>query len=256
MAAIWDPKQYLAFSDHRLRPALELLMRIPLQAPARVVDLGCGAGNVTVHLRGRWPEAAIMGVDSSQEMLAAAAKEDPGVKWEQGDLTAWRPETPVEVIYSNAALHWAGDHDALFPRLVDCLAPGGALAVQMPRNFAQPSHTSMSDAAAEGPWAATLARVQRNAPVAEPAFYYDLLAPLSARLDIWETRYVQVLTGENPVAEFTKGTWLKPMLDALEEPQRSGFEAAYRERVLRAYPPRADGTTLFPFNRLFIVVVK
>ncbi len=92
--------------------------------------------------------------------------------------------------------------------------------------------------------------------MAEPAFYYDLLAPLSAQLDIWETRYVQVLTGENPVAEFTKGSWLKPMLDALEEPQRSGFETAYRERVLRAYPPRVDGTTLFPFNRLFIVVVK
>lgn len=263
MAATWDPNQYLAFGDHRLRPALELLMRIPLEAPARVVDLGCGPGNVTAHLRRRWPDAAITGIDNSPEMLAKAelalAKMEqagPGVEWREGDFDTWRPEAPVDVIYANASLHWAEDQEALFPRLMEYLAPGGALAVQMPRNFGQPSHTSMGEVAIKGPWAEALARVQRSAPVAEPDFYYDLLAPRCGSLDLWETRYVQVLEGENPVAQFTKGSWLKPMLDALEEPERSEFEAAYREKVLQYYPPREDGTTLFPFNRMFMVAVK
>jgi trans-aconitate 2-methyltransferase len=260
VAATWDPNQYLAFGDHRLRPALELLSRIPLEAPARVVDLGCGAGNVTAYLRRRWPQASIMGIDSSSEMLAKAAEAElnmePAVEWRQGDFATWEPEAPVDVIYANASLHWFPDHDALFPRLMECLNPGGVLAVQMPRNFGQPSHTSMAEIALKGPWAKTLAGVQRNAPVAEPDFYYDLLAPRSSGVDMWETRYVQVLEGENPVAEFTKGSWLKPLLDALAEPERSEFEATYRERVLQYYPPREDGTTLFPFNRMFMVAVR
>ena len=256
MAVIWDPNQYLTFGDHRLRPALELLMRIPHEAPASVVDLGCGAGNVTAHLRRRWPQAAITGVDSSPEMLAEAAQAEASVKWEQGDFSTWRPDAAVDVIYANASLHWDPEHQSLFPRLMDFLAPGGALAVQMPRNFGQPSHTSMAEVALHGPWAATLDGVQRNAPVAEPDFYYDLLAPLSSKLDLWETRYVQVLEGDNPVAEFTKGSWLKPLLDALAEPVRGDFETAYRDKVLQYYPPREDGTTLFPFNRMFMVAVK
>lgn len=255
-SAGWDPTQYLAFAGHRIRPALELLSRIPIEAPRNVVDLGCGAGNVTAHLRRRWPQAAIVGVDTSAEMLAAAAKADPAITWVNADITAWTPETPPDVIYANASLHWIDDQEAVFSRLMDLLAPGGALAVQMPRNFDQPSHTLMHDAAAAGPWAERLAEVKRRVPVEKPAFYYDLLAPLGKRVDVWETRYVQVLTGENPVAEFTKGSWLKPMLDALDEPQRSAFEADYRKRVLAAYPPRTDGTTLFPFTRLFIVATK
>ncbi|MCZ6844117.1 MAG: methyltransferase domain-containing protein [SAR324 cluster bacterium] len=256
MTAGWDPKQYLTFDNHRLRPALELLMRIPHDAPAQVVDLGCGPGNVTPYLRERWPGAVITGVDNSGEMLTTARKSGVDATWCEADLVTWTPEAPVDVMYTNAALQWAEDHEALFPRLMSMLAPGGVLAVQMPRNFGQPSHTTMKVAAAQGPWAAKLARVERRAPVAEPDFYYGLLAPLSEKLDIWETRYVQVLTGENPVAEYTKGSWLKPMLDALEEPERSGFEAAYRKLVLAAYPPREDGATLFPFTRLFMVAVN
>jgi trans-aconitate 2-methyltransferase len=252
----WDPGQYLAFAGHRLRPALELLSRIPLAAPRHVVDLGCGAGNVTAHLRRRWPQASIVGVDTSAEMLAAAARADPAIAWVQADFATWMPGTPPDLIYANASLHWVDDQTALFTRLMGLLAPGGALAVQMPRNFDQPSHTLMHDAAAAGPWAARLAQMQRRVPVEGPAFYYDLLAPLGKQVDLWETRTMQVLTGENPVAEFTKGSWLKPLLDALDEPQRSAFEADYRGRVLAAYPPRADGTTLFPFTRLFIVAVK
>jgi trans-aconitate 2-methyltransferase len=256
VASTWDPAQYLSFADHRLRPALELLARIPLEAPARVVDLGCGPGNVTHYLRQRWPQAEITGLDSSAEMLAKARAADASIRWEQADFGKWEPAAAPDVLYANAALHWLPRHDALFARLMGFLAPGGVLAVQMPRNFGEPSHALMADAARAGPWAERLAGLLRASPVEEPQAYYDILAPLSRHVDVWETRYLQVLTGENPVAEFTKGSWLKPLLDALAEPQRSAFEAEYRARVLRAYPRRAEGTTLFPFLRLFMVAVK
>ncbi len=252
----WDPAQYLAFGGHRLRPALELLLRIPLTDPARVVDLGCGAGNVTTHLRNRWPRAEIVGIDNSPQMLEEAARAEPGVKWVEADLTTWEPDAAPDVLYANASLHWVEDQRGLFSRLMGWLAPGGALAVQMPRNFDQPSHTLMNDAAAAGPWAERLARVEQRVPVEDPESYHDLLAPLAAQVDVWETRYLQVLEGDNPVAEFTKGSWLKPKLDALEEPWKSEFEAEYRRLVLASYPPRKDGTTLFPFTRLFIIAIK
>ena len=255
-ASSWDPAQYLAFGGRRLRPALELLSRIPHTEPARVVDLGCGAGNVTDHLRARWPRAEMVGIDSSPQMLEEAARAAPGVTWVEADLTTWEPDTPPDVFYANASLHWAEDQQGLFTRLMGMLAPGGALAVQMPRNFDQPSHTLMNDAAAAGPWAERLGQVKQRIPVEVPEYYYSLLAPLATQVDVWETRYLQVLTGENPVAEFTKGSWLKPKLDALEEPWKSEFEAEYRRLILAAYPPREDGTTLFPFTRLFMVAMK
>jgi trans-aconitate 2-methyltransferase len=249
----WDPAQYLKFADHRLRPAIDLLNRIDIAEPAEVVDLGAGAGNVTRLLKMRWPGARVTGVDASQEMLAKAAAAAPEIAWQHADLAAWRPERPADVIYSNAALHWLEGHDRLFPALFASLAPGGVLAVQMPRNFSAPSHTSMAEAARSGPWRAKLEPLLRPAPTGDPAVYYDLLAPRAAVLDIWETEYLQVLDGEHPVKEWTKGTWLKPLLDALAEPERSGFEAAYADLVARAYPRRADGRTLFPFRRLFII---
>jgi trans-aconitate 2-methyltransferase len=249
----WDPHQYLRFAGHRLRPAIDLLNQIDLSSPKTVVDLGCGAGNVAVLLRDRWPEASVVGVDGSADMLAKAREIEPEIDWIEADMAAWTPATPPDLIYSNAALHWLGDHAALFPRLIESLAPGGVLAVQMPRNFGAPSHTAMADAALDGPWRETLEPLLKPAPVAEPAFYYGLLASRAAALDVWETEYLQVLEGDDPVAEWTKGTWLRPLLDALDEPARSGFEAAYRGRVRAAYPRRADGRTLFPFRRLFLV---
>lgn len=249
----WDPAQYLKFAGHRLRPAIDLLGRIDAEKPAEVVDLGAGAGNVTRLLKSRWPDAHVIGVDSSAEMLAKAAAAAPDIDWERGDLAAWRPRRPADVIYSNAALHWIVGHERLLADLVAALAPGGTLAVQMPRNFSAPSHTSIAEAARSGPWRTRLEPLLRPSPVADPAVYFDLLAPRVAELDIWETEYYQVLEGENPVKEWIKGTWLGPLLDALAEPERSGFEAAYGALVARAYPPRPDGRTLFPFRRLFIV---
>ena len=249
----WDPAQYLAFAGHRLRPAMDLLARIPVEAPATVTDLGCGAGNATKMLAERWPGARVTGVDSSAEMLARAREESPDIHWVEADVGAWKPDAPVDVLFTNATLHWLGDHATLFPRLAGHVAPGGAFAVQMPANFREPSHTLVHDAARAGPWRETLEPMLQDSPTGTPDFYYDLLAPHAKSLDIWQIEYLQALTGDNPVVEFTKGTWLRPFLDALDEPQRSEFEADYRNRIRAAYPERAGGITLFPFRRLFIV---
>ena len=252
----WDPAQYLKFDSPRLRPAIELLARIDHDAPAHVVDLGCGTGHITAMLAERWPRAAVTGVDNSAEMLDVARRDHPEPAWEEGDIAAWRPPGPVDVIYSNAALHWLDDHAALFPRLASHLAPGGVLAVQMPHNHGAPTHTLVRDAVTAGPWREVLAPLLRPFPVAEPAVYYDLLAPYVAHVDVWETEYLHVLTGDNPVAEWTKGSVLRPLLSALDVDQAAGFEAAYRERIAAAYPPRPDGTTLLPFRRLFVVATQ
>ena len=249
----WDPAQYLKFADERARPAVDLLARVPHAAPRTVYDLGAGAGNVTRLLRLRWPEAFITGVDASEEMLARARETLPSVRWSQADLSTWRAPEPADVIYSNAALHWLRDHADLFPRLMSDVAPGGVLAVQMPRNFGSPSHTAIVEVARGGDWRGRLEPLIRAAPVGEPAFYFDLLAPLAASVDIWETEYVHVLSGIDPVTEWTKGSALKPLLDALAEPARTAFERRYADLVAKAYPQRPDGRTLFPFRRMFIV---
>lgn len=249
----WDPTQYLAFGRERLQPALDLIARVPLAQPGRIVDFGCGAGNVTAALKGRWPQARITGVDGSPEMLDRARAQDPGVEWIEADMNAWRPETPVDLLFSNAALHWLGDHETLFPQLLSHVAPGGFLAAQMPRNWQAPSHTSITETVTSGPWRATLEPLMRQSPSWPPDFYYDALAPITPSLELWETEYCQILEGGNPVAEFVKGSQLKRFLDALDEPRRSAFWEAYCARILKAYPKRADGRTLFPFRRLFIL---
>lgn len=252
----WDPAQYLKFAGHRLRPAVDLLARIDVDAPTEVYDLGAGAGNVTRLLQQRWPAARVTGVDDSPEMLAKAAAAAPAIAWQLADLATWRPPRPADVIYSNAALHWLPGHDRLLLALLDGLAPSGVLAVQLPRNFSAPSHTLITEAARSGSWRAKLEPLLRPAPVAEPSFYYDVLAPRAAALELWETEYLQLLDGEDPVKEWVKGTWLRPLLDALDEPERSGFEARYADMVRRAYPRRDDGRTLFPFRRLFIIATS
>ncbi len=251
----WNPNQYLKFAAPRLQPAIDLLARVPLANPQTVYDLGCGAGNVTRLLALRWPAAAITGVDDSTPMLAKAAVEAPGLNWVQQSVADWRAPQPADLIYSNAALHWLPDHSTLFPSLLNQLAPGGVLAVQMPRNFDAPSHRLIDDTVRAGPWRSRLEPMLRPSPVAEPGFYYDGLAQHAGRLDIWETEYLQVLEGTDPVKEWTKGTWLKQFLDALDEGDRMAFEADYATRLRHAYPMRSDGRTLFPFRRLFMVAL-
>lgn len=246
----WDPAQYLKYGGERLRPALDLLARVGAADPAVVYDLGCGTGALARLMAERWPNAAVNGVDSSPEMLSRAP--EGAVTWQRADLNDWAPAGPADVIYSNAALHWLDDHAALFGRLLGGLRAGGVLAVQMPRNHGAPSHTCMAEAADAGPWRDAVRAALRPSPVSAPAFYYDVLAPLSASLDIWESEYIHVLDGDDPVVEWTKGTALRPLLDAAGD-QADGFLAAYTDLIRAAYPKQPDGKTLFPFRRLFLV---
>ncbi len=252
----WDPRQYALYAGPRLRPAGDLIERVPLEAPRVVYDLGCGEGHATALIARRWPEARITGIDGSPEMLARARERDLAVAWEQGDIATWTPDRPPDLVYSNAALHWLDGHAALFPRLMRALAPGGALAVQMPHNFGAPSHTCIAETIDSGPWRARLAPLLRRAPVADAAVYHRILAPLSGSLDIWETEYLHVLDGDDPVVAWTKGSVLGPLMAALDEDQREAFLADYAGRVRRAYPPETDGRTLMPFRRLFMVALR
>jgi trans-aconitate 2-methyltransferase len=249
----WHPDRYLAFDDHRTRPAADLLARVPLAAPERVVDLGCGPGNSTALLALRWPQATVVGIDSAPSMLAKARASGIRADWLQADIADWTPDAPVDLLFSNAALQWLPDHDALLPRLLAHLRPGGVLAIQMPRNFQAASHVTLRQVAAQEPWAARLAGVLQAEPVASPAWYHDLLAPQAAALDIWQTEYLHVLEGEDPVLRWTEATALRPVLQTLDEAAATAFKAAYAARLREAYPRRPDGTTLFPFLRLFIV---
>ncbi|MFO1059655.1 MAG: methyltransferase domain-containing protein [Dongiaceae bacterium] len=255
----WDPQQYVRFADHRLRPGLDLLARVPDLPPDPpgdgIWDLGCGSGALAPFLARRWPDRRVRGLDSSAEMLEAARRAVPEVDFEAGDIAGWQAPAPAALLYANAALQWLPDHRTLFPRLLAMLAPGGVLAVQMPHNHDSPSHQAMRAAAADGPWSARLGAVRAIQPVAEAAAYHRILAGAAA-LDIWETEYLHVLTGPDPVVEWTKGTGLRPYLDRLEGAERQGFLAAYAARVAAAYPPEPDGRTLFPFRRLFIVAQR
>jgi len=251
----WDPGQYLKFADHRLRPALDLMAQIALAAPRRIYDLGCGPGTITRMLAERWPDAAVTGIDSSADMLAKARKEAPSVAFELADIAHWSPPAPADLLFTNATLHWLDDHAALLPRLAAQLAPGGVLAIQMPDNRQSPSHLLMDEAA--GPWRAQLARLRPvYGAMLSPDAYYRILAPVVRQLDIWETTYLHVLEGDNPVVEWTKGTALRPHLDALAEPEHSAFLAAYAARIAAAYPKQPDGRTLLPFKRIFIVAQR
>jgi trans-aconitate 2-methyltransferase len=252
----WQPERYLAFADERTRPARDLLARVPLADARRIADLRCGPGNATALLAERWPDAEIIGVDSSPEMLARARAGGTRVTWVEADIAGWAPERPLDLIYSNAALHLVDDHATLLPRLLGVLGADGVLAVQMPRSFAAPSHALLRATAGSGPWVEHLAGVADRPPVAAPEWHHGLLAPYAPTLDIWETEYLHVLDGDDPVLNWTRGTELRPFRHALAPEQYGAFEAAYAERLRAAYPRRRDGRTLFPFRRLFIVAQR
>jgi trans-aconitate 2-methyltransferase len=252
----WDPHTYLTYADHRTRPAAELLARIRIASPQLVYDLGCGPGNSTALLRKRWPRARIVGVDNSPAMLERAARDGPQADWREADLANFVPETPADLLFSNAAYHWVDRHDTVFPELVAALNPGGALAVQMPANFDAPSHVLLRRTAANGPWAATLQGTDRVDPVAAPEVYYQRLSGLARDLDIWSTEYLQCLDGADPVLNWVKGTALVPYLSRLDEEMAAAFLAAYGARLRAAYPPEGNGVTLFPFRRLFLIAYR
>ena len=251
----WNPDRYLQFADERLRPAVDLIGRIALDAPEQIVDLGCGAGNVTGLLAARWPAAQVTGFDSSSEMLERARSTLPQARFELAGVEHWEPQEPIDLLFSNAALHWVGDHENLFRRLLDSLVPGGVLAVQMPGNFDAPSHRLIRELAASPVWAGRL-RGARMGAVQAMADYHRLLAPHCSRLALWETTYWHMMHGTAPVLEWLRGTTLLPYLGLLDEEGQADFLTDLAPRLAAAYPPCADGTTLFPFRRIFIVAQR
>jgi trans-aconitate 2-methyltransferase len=252
----WSAQQYVKFEDERTRPALELLARVPLATANTAVDIGCGPGNATELIAERYPAAKITGMDSSADMLMAARKRLPAATFVEADAASWSPPAPVDLIFANAVLQWVPSHIDVVARLMDHLAPGGAIALQVPDNQQEPSHAAMRAVAAAGPWAAKF-----KAPIAREVIppveaYYDRLLPLAVHVDIWRTTYHHALAGTAAIVEWVKGTGLRPFLDRLDRDERRAFIAAYEMRLAAAYPPQADGRVLFRFPRLFVVAVK
>ncbi|SEK44465.1 trans-aconitate 2-methyltransferase [Blastococcus sp. DSM 46786] len=254
-AGAWHPGGYLRFAGERARPFAELLARVGAEAPRTVVDLGCGEGSLTVSLAQRWPGARVTGVDSSREMLAAAGAAAHGrVEFRLGDVRDWMPPGPVDVVVSNAALHWVPGHPELMARWAAALPPGGWLAVQVPGNFRAPTHALLAELCRSPEWADRTADVAPRADtVLEPAGYAEVLTAAGLVPDVWETTYLHVLRGPDPVLAWVRSTVLRPVLARLDDEAAAAFTDAYAAALRAAYPPRPDGTTLLPFRRVFAV---
>jgi trans-aconitate 2-methyltransferase len=252
----WDTELYLKFEAERTQPARDLLARVTA-SPERIVDLGCGPGTSTHLLATRYPEAQIVGIDNSAQMLVEARRRTPNVAYEQRDIAAWRPDYRPGLIFANAALQWVPDHDRLIPRLMRHLDERGTLAIQMPDNRQEPSHALMRMVAADGPWADRLVPIAKTrAIIASHSDYYHWLRPLSARVDIWQTTYVHPLSGVGAVVDWFRGSGLRPFLDPLNDRERKEFLERYMRELADAYPLEPDGRLLFLYPRLFIVAQK
>ncbi|KQV43574.1 MULTISPECIES: trans-aconitate 2-methyltransferase [unclassified Rhizobium] len=253
----WSAAQYVKFEDERTRPARDLLAQVPDLPDGALYDLGCGPGNSTELIAERFESRAPVGIDSDDDMLAAAAKRLPQLTFEKGDLADWQPSAPAALFYANAVFQWLPGHLDILERLMGGLVSGGALAVQMPDNLMEPSHVAMREVAAEASFAAHFAKDPRNRnALPSPAVYIDRLAPLSAKIEVWHTIYYHRLANAEAIVEWVKGTGLRPYLDALPDELRADYAAAYLKRIRTAYPPLADGRVLLKFPRLFIVAVR
>jgi len=254
----WKPEQYLAFEDERTRPVRDLLAAVPQGYGGRAIDLGCGPGNSTEVLCARVPAARVSGIDSSEAMIEAARKRLPLLEFSVADIAGWHDPGPFDVILANAVLQWLPDHAALLPALAAKLAPGGALAVQMPDNLAEPTHRLMHEVAMQGPWRRKLEGAAQSRTALEgAAWYFDVLRPHAAYVDVWRTTYHHSLAGGvGAVVEWFKGSGLRPFLDPLDAAERSEYLERYTAAIAPFFPERADGSVLLPFPRLFMVAIR
>jgi trans-aconitate 2-methyltransferase len=254
----WSPEQYLLFESERTRPVHDLLYAVPLQAADTVADLGCGPGNSTEVLAARFPGATVTGLDSSPDMIAAAQKRLPQFRFETTAIETWPAAGPFDVILANASLQWVPDHAGLLPRLIGKLRPGGSLAIQIPDTLDEPTHRLMREVAAEEPWAAKLSGAAgARTPRQNAAWYYTLLKPHSARVDVWRTIYHHPLAdGVQGIVEWFKGSELRPFLAPLDDAEQTAYLERYRTALAPAYPALPDGTVLLPFPRLFVVATR
>jgi trans-aconitate 2-methyltransferase len=253
----WDPQQYLKFERERTQPAIDLAARIEVASPRRIIDLGCGPGNSTAVLHRRWPDAEITGLDSDEEMLRTARRNSPQQNWVQADASSWQSRGGFDVVFSNALLQWLPDHDAVINRWFKAVEPGGALAVQIPVNFKSPIHQHILEVADEPRWQEQLSSAKRALYAQGPGDYYNILSPLSARVELWLTEYNHILSRPEDIIEWMRGTGLRPFLQGLtNDEDRYRFEAEVLARVTKSYPPQADGRVLFPFRRLFFIAYR
>ncbi|QZY95715.1 trans-aconitate 2-methyltransferase [Pantoea dispersa] len=253
----WNPQLYRQFESERTRPAQELLARIPVNEVRFATDLGCGPGNSTELLAHAWPQAHITGIDSSEAMLEQARQRLPDCDFRQADIRSWQPEQPQQVIYANASLQWLTDHETLLPHLVNQLAPGGALAVQMPDNLQEPSHRLMREVAASSRWQAHISpQAAERKRLLSSDRYYDLLGDAGCQVDIWRTTYYHPMADAQAIISWLRATGLRPFLAALDEAQQADFLHDYHQALLPAYPTRSNGQVLLAFPRLFMVAVK
>ncbi|WP_285349630.1 trans-aconitate 2-methyltransferase [Pseudomonas sp. ME-P-057] len=252
----WSAKQYSLFEQQRTRPVRDLVAAIPRESAQTAVDLGCGPGNSTEVLAERFPQARVTGLDSSTDMLGEARQRLAAVEFIQADIGDWKPAQTYDVILANASLQWVPDHAQLYPRLVSLLNPGGALAVQTPDNLDEPAHRLAREIAASPQWADRIGDVRH--PDRHPApYYFDLLRPHCAEVDVWRTTYHHPLAGGHPaVVEWFKGSALRPYLQRLDQAAQQDFLDTYLHAISQAYPLLADGTVLLPFPRLFIVATR
>lgn len=252
----WNSDQYLKFARERTQPSLDLVARIDLTAPARIIDLGCGPGNSTAVLTQHWPHADVTGFDSSSEMIAAAQKKYPRGRWLTGDLATWgvASDQRYDVVFSNAAIHWVPNHAESIPRLFSAVAPGGALAFQVPHSLGAPHQRCIRELAASPAWRSRFSRPPVSWHVESPGFYYDRLAPLARSVELWLTDYMHVLSGPEAIVEWHRGTGLRPFLDQLpDDTARDEFLRDYLAAITPHYPLQTDGNLLLPFRRFFLV---
>jgi trans-aconitate 2-methyltransferase len=253
----WSPTQYTRFESERNRPVMDLLSYISGRAVEKAADLGCGPGNSTQLLKSQFPGAEIVGMDSSLKMIEAARQRLPDVHFEVADIGDWKTSDTFDVILSNAALQWVPDHQTLLPKLVDRLARGGTLAVQIPDNLEEQVHKVMRRTAAVGPWNSKLAGASdRSAHRQGADWYYRVLQDLGAEVEVWRTTYFHPMRGAGAVVEWFKGTALRPYLMALEPAEQARFLELYEAGIAAAYPALPNGTILLPFPRLFFVATR